>query len=217
MIINSILSEYLNQEPKKREIGVYYPSRLPYCLRQQWLEWKSESLEWPEDLLRIFELGNLFQNFLKQVFEASKEIKLVKNEVPFSVYIVEKGIFIKGRMDEIVILEKNGETFIIEVKTHRNLEYLKSPHEEHLKQLNFYLKMIPKAKGLLVYIQKNDLKIKEFQVDFNQKLFEELILRAGKLHEHLLENKMPEPEAKLKESMKWQCNYCLFRKDCEVN
>jgi CRISPR-associated exonuclease Cas4 len=215
MELNSLLINYLAREPKKRQFGVYWPSRIGYCLRQQYYEWISESIEYPEELLRIFEIGNIFQAFLKQVLENSQEIKLIAHEPPFSVYIADKDFFIKGRMDEVVLVEKDGETFIIEVKTHKNLNCLKEPHKEHLLQLNFYLKMIPKAKGMLVYIEKNDLRLKEFKVEFNQELFKEAIERASLLHESLLANKIPEPEAKLNSAMSWQCNYCLFKQKCK--
>ncbi|MEM4649585.1 MAG: PD-(D/E)XK nuclease family protein [Candidatus Bathyarchaeia archaeon] len=207
-MIKQILSAYLIKENKPRQIGIYYPSRLPYCLRQQYYEWLL-GVEYPEELLRIFEIGNIFHEWLKKVFKNVEGVKLIENEKPINVYLAEADIFINGRIDDVILIEADNQTYIIEAKTHKNLNYLEAAHKEHIAQLNFYLKFYPSVKGIILYIEKNTLATKEFIIDFNQELFKETINRALSLHYALI-NKTPPPK---EESP--LCGYCLFKEKCD--
>ncbi|MEM2227645.1 MAG: PD-(D/E)XK nuclease family protein [Candidatus Bathyarchaeia archaeon] len=209
-MIKQILSAYLIKENKPRQIGIYYPSRLPYCLRQQYYEWLL-GVEYPEELLRIFEIGNIFHEWLKRVFKNVEGVKLLENEKPINVYLAEVDIFINGRIDDVILIEADNQTYIIEAKTHRNLNFLEGAHKEHIAQLNFYLKFYPSAKGIILYLEKNTLKTREFMIEFNQSLFKETLERAKILHNALLAKKPPPPE---KSPL---CQYCLFKEKCERN
>ena len=207
---SKLLSSYLAGKQQPRKIGVYYPSRLPYCLRQQYFEWLYGA-EYPLDYLKIFEVGNIFHSWIKDVFlnANQSEVTLLNNEKSFSIYISAGDYFINGRVDDVIYVKTNNELYLVEVKTHRNLKFLDKPHKEHLMQLNFYLKFYPNAKGLILYIEKNTLTIKEFEVFFNQDLFNEMLMRADKLN-NALKSLKPPPQEKSP-----LCQYCLYQRKCK--
>ncbi len=213
-MISETISEHIKRESKKREIGVYYPSRLPYCLRQQYYEW-TLSYPHPEDTLRIFEVGNIFHSWLEKVFSRNGSgIRLLSSEKPISIYIAEHDYFINGRIDDIILVEKDGKTYLVEVKTYKDLQFLREPKREHVLQLNFYLKPYSDSDGIIFYIEKNTLQTKEFFTRFDQKLFKEIIDRAQCLHESLQSKTLPFPEGKQKKS--WECRFCIYKNKCNT-
>jgi CRISPR/Cas system-associated exonuclease Cas4 (RecB family) len=150
---------------------------------------------------------------MEKVFKTNDlGIKLLSREKPLSIYIAEHDFFINGRIDDIIVMEKDGKTYLVEVKTIKDLYYLNKPKKEHVLQLNFYLKAYPEADGIIFYIEKNTLQTKEFTIKFNQTLFQEMIERAKILHENLKSKTQPDPEGKQKDS--WECSFCLYKKEC---
>ncbi len=212
-MISEVITEFFTQEFKKRKVGVYYPSRLPYCLRQQYYEW-TLGYPYPENTLRIFEVGNIFHSWLEKTLSKNNSgIKLLYSEKPISIYVAEHDFFINGRIDDIIKVEKDEQTYLIEVKTYKNLLFLKEPKREHLLQLNFYLKPYPDSNGIILYIEKNTLKTREFTIQFNQTLFNEMLDRALLLHNNLQSETIPHPEGK--KNYSWECRFCLYHDKCQ--
>jgi CRISPR/Cas system-associated exonuclease Cas4 (RecB family) len=57
--------------------------------------------------------------------------------------------------------------------------------------------------------------LKIFEVKKDEKIFNQLINRASKLHYYLTKNEVPLPECKIDKSQIWECNYCSYKQLCK--
>lgn len=126
---------------------------------------------------------------------------------------------ISGRADDLIVVEFTKDRYLVEVKTTDGLRdkvekgYL--PRMDHKAQLNLYLKAYPKAKGIILYIDRSDFDMEEFQMDFDEQLYQKTLERAEMLHKAIEERKLPPAEAKQNKDMSWQCNYCIHKAKCD--
>jgi CRISPR/Cas system-associated exonuclease Cas4 (RecB family) len=140
---------------------------------------------------------------------------------------------ISGRMDDVITItksasiitdEKEGlrlknktEKIIVEVKSIRSLAYLDKPKEPHILQLMVYIRSMSYygvKKGIILYVDKNNLKTKAFTIIYDHAVFLKALNRARKLHSYLISKTLPPAEAKQTLSMKWSCNYCEYADQC---
>ncbi|MBS7635348.1 hypothetical protein KEJ34_07710 [Candidatus Bathyarchaeota archaeon] len=198
----------LRREGEQPRIGVYRPSLLPSCLRRQFLIYK-RGVAVSEEKAGLFEIGRLFHEFLGRTFrDGGLTVKAV--EAPFFIVSLcgDELIKISGRAGLIISL--NGEDYIIETKSIRNLP--REPLRHHVEQLQFYLAGYGLTHGFLIYLEKSFLKSSIFPVSFSLEDFRRLLNRAALLHKHLTGDLMPEPDAE-----KWECWFCEFKEECGKN
>ncbi len=207
-----LIDNHLIREHKPKEIGRYYPSEIGSCIRKTWFSYKKPR-EVKAELLRIFEAGNLLHEFIAEVIDSEKnpEVELLQQEMP--VRVEEKDFVISGRIDNLVLVRINGEEVLVEVKSTKYL--YDEPREQHRMQLEFYMYATKIHKGILLYIQKDNLKTKWFDIEYDEKNAERIIERFRALDESLKRDRIPEAEAKLKEDMRWMCGYCDYREECD--
>ena len=175
--IESIVSD------KRRVIGVYYPSTLPYCLRKEYYAYfEPEHLDF--ETRKTFAIGNAFHALIQKglIFykKTHPEVDIVnelesegRTDCPVcgetfvhdeelqdhlytEFYYREGDIELHGRPDSIILNESRWT--VIEIKSHGNLIYLQAPEDRHMIQANFYMHRFeelgkPKDASLL-YINK---------------------------------------------------------------
>ena len=224
--ISRIIVDYLKQkhdeEKKERKIGYYFPAHLPYCLRRQYWDYVDPVEPSIEDL-KIFFLGDLIheavENILEKKLKAKSERKIL---IPIDVL---QGIFIAGRADS-VYEDEEGNVYVVEIKTINSLTYrdkktheikeLDKPKPHHVYQIMPYLYAF-NARGIIIYIERNTFKTKEFEVLKDPAIMREVMERAKRLHEYLLTRTLPPPEAKHDPANRWQCSYCPYKWRCFSN
>jgi len=91
---------------------------------------------------------------------------------------------------------------------------LDQPKEDNVNQLQLYLNFFKIPKGILLYINKDTLELKEFLVEYNpaitQKLLKDLSDLKSKIDSNIIPDRIPDfPE-------NWQCQYCQFREICST-
>lgn len=214
---NKLIDNYLAREYKPKSIGRYYPSEIAGCMRKTYFSYKNPK---PIDtkLNRIFEAGNMLHEFVTEVIRSeknNKEIQLIKSELP--VEIKEKEFIISGRIDNLVLVKicENNECkqVLVEVKSAKFLP--KEHRKEHETQLQLYMKALGVKEGIILYIQKDNLQVKSFDIKFSKKEADRIIERFQELHKSLVSGKIPEAEAKLDEEKSWMCEYCQYKGECE--
>lgn len=177
-ILDHNLREWQDEKDKshKNEKGKYYVSELVVgCLKKSYLS-KIEPAKITRTQLRYFSIGTIFHNFIEELFkDFDSEVKFEKKFDDF---------LVKGRID---LMNKE---YIVEIKTCSKV--VLRPREEHLAQLNFYLGMAERKKGMLVYINKNNFEIYQFEFSFNKLKFQENILFFKKLHGYLEKKEIPQ-------------------------
>ncbi len=211
---NELIDEHLEREKSEKKIGRYWPSEVGGCLRETWFKYKKPK-KTPVESLRHFEVGNMVHDFIVEVLESedNSDVELLKSELPCR--LDRENYVISGRVDDVVLVKSEGKTWLVEVKSTKNLNYCEEPKKDHEMQLMFYMHSTGIRNGALLYLQKYDLEAKTFEVEYSEEKSQEVLERFDKLHESLTNDKIPEPEAKKNEEIKWKCRYCDYKEECE--
>ncbi|HUS49748.1 MAG TPA: PD-(D/E)XK nuclease family protein [Candidatus Paceibacterota bacterium] len=208
---NKLIDQHLARESYPKKIGRYYPSEIGYCLRKAWYSYKKPK---PTDnaLIRIFEAGNILHEFIEEVIisEKNPEVELLQKEVP--VKIKTKDFTISGRIDNLILAKIENKIFLVEVKSCKYLP--KEFRKENEMQLQLYLKAAEVQDGMLLYIQKDNLETRWFNIPYDEEKANEILKRFDILHDSLVKETLPEAEAKHDEEKKWLCNKCPWKEEC---
>jgi CRISPR/Cas system-associated exonuclease Cas4 (RecB family) len=86
------------------------------------------------------------------------------------------------------------------------------PKEENVDQLQLYLHYFEIAKGILLYVNKNTLSLKEYIVDYDKKRVAGLLKHLEKTKEKIDSNIVPDRIEDYPSS--WQCRYCQYKDLC---
>jgi len=206
--VNEIIDNFLTKEGKTREVGRYYASELGMCPRKLYFSYKMPK-QIDLDTIRIFEVGNIFHEFIAKVFANSKSVRLLENERSVTLISKESSAIVTGRIDDLIVLE-SGEKVIVDVKTIKSFDYLTEPKHEHKLQVMMYLKSLGIKKGGLLYVKKDDLQIRYFEFDYDELLVTEILDNADLVNQALKTNT---PPRKTKDT--WACKWCAYNNECK--
>jgi len=187
------------------------------CVRYHVLNrtrWQEKSLH-DVGLQFVFDMGNEIEEIvLKELAEA--RIKVIEQQRSFE----WKEYQITGHIDG-KILADDGKVYPMEIKSCsqfvfkaiNSIEDLKNGKYGYLRkypvQLNLYLLMDNKEKGVFLFKDKTSGQIKEIWMDIDMELGEETLQRAISINDHVNAGTMPEP---IGEEM-W-CEGCPFAHIC---
>jgi len=213
---DKMIDKHLEREFYPKKIGRYYPSEIGSCIRKVWYSYK-HPLEVRPDLIKIFHLGSIIHDFIVEVLESEKtpEVELLETEVPFRMKVDD--FIISGRVDDLILVKKDNKKILIEVKSSKDISYVKDAKPNNVIQLQFYMYATGVNDGILLYVDKRTLETKSFEIKMDPEMGQKIIERFRNLHNCLVENRLPEPEAKQKTSMNWMCDYCEYRDKCIKN
>lgn len=91
---------------------------------------------------------------------------------------------------------------------------LEAPKEENVNQIQLYLHYFKIPKGILLYVNKNTLELKEFLVNYNPISARRLLKDLEDLKKKIDSNIVPDRIKEYPEG--WQCKYCQFREICDM-
>lgn len=211
---DSLIDSHLSRESRPKGFGKYYPSEAGSCLRKSFYSYKFPSQVEP-DLLKIFEMGNIVHDFIVSVLKAGKNpsVTLLESEFPFKESVDD--FIISGRVDNLIKVRASGKLFLVEVKSTKSIDFVKEASPHNITQLQLYMHFTGVHNGLLLYVDKSNLKTKSFEITYNKEEALRIIDRFRALHNHLKEDTLPEPEARAHEPIKWMCRYCEYKAQCE--
>ncbi len=198
---------YLEQEARKNQLH-FYVTDAGKCQRAVFFKFKNISGEKTDPrLLRIFEHGELLH---RNIFNILYRLKI---GVTTEVKIPEQEL-ISGRADAILSL--NGENYVLDIKSINSMAFRKltAPKEENVYQIQLYLHYFKIKKGILLYIDKDRQEIKEFIVNYNINLVEQLLIGFEQLRKKIRENMLP--VALFDYPKNWQCSYCQYKQICSI-
>jgi CRISPR/Cas system-associated exonuclease Cas4 (RecB family) len=224
---DKVIDDYLSSERKrknrKRNIKVFYPSELTFpCLRGQYLKYTQPEIPVSPKTQRIFKIGTIIHDFIQDSFKkANSEFSLLDLEASIQGAYSASGdlIRIRGRADAII--ERNGEEYIVELKSvapqpYRDdvFRFLNEPKESHLKQILWYMQSANIKKGVIIYIEKVGAETKTFTISLDDYSTQQSITETAKeLYKHLKTGTIPP-----RETNHWNnkiCNYCQYYEACE--
>lgn len=208
-----MITRHIARKRRPKQVGRYYPSEIGGCLRKVWFSYRMPRDKDPETV-KIFHIGNMFHDFVAEVLKSEKnpDIRLVGEEVPFT---IEDGDFtVSGRVDDIVMAEGDKEKILVEVKSTKMVDILNGPKDTHVKQLQMYMYAMKIFRGLILYVEKNTLKTREFDVEYDQNMVNGIMKRFRALHASLKSGAIPPAEARENGDMRWMCKYCDYYDEC---
>lgn len=208
-----MIDNHLEREKNEKEVGKYYPSNAGMCMRKTWFSYKQPRKK-DSDLLKIFEVGNMLHSFVAEVLESDEnpKLELLENERSFRERIDDFQIL--GRIDNVILTE-DGERAVVEVKSIKDIKYAKEPSNHHELQLQIYMHFAEIENGILVYVDKTNLKTKVFELPYEKEKAFKALGRIRKLHKKLEEDKLPSAEGRNSEEKGWMCKYCEYKDLCE--
>lgn len=208
---NKLIDTHLARELCYKRLGRYYPSEIGNCLRKTWYSYKKPKLT-DTALIRIFEAGNILHEFVEEVIRSEKnpEIELLQTEVPIKLRL--KDFTISGRIDNLILVKIENKKVLVEVKSCKYLP--KELKKEHEMQLQLYMHASSVYNGILLYIQKDNLQTVWFNLNYNKGKVKEILARFSSLHLSLIQNKIPEAEAKHDPDSLWLCEKCPWKEEC---
>ena len=211
---DELIDQHIRRESKPKGIGKYYPSEAGSCMRKVFYSYKYPS-EIDPDLRKIFEIGNIIHDFVVEVLKSEKnqQVELLQSEFPFKEPIED--FIISGRIDNLIKIKASGEVYLVEVKSTKGLNWVEEAAPHNVQQLQLYMHFTGVHNGILLYIDKTNLKSKIFEIDYSQDEAEKIIERFKKLHSHLKKDTIPEAEARAHKEANWMCRYCEYKERCE--
>ena len=210
---DSMIDKYLYKENRPKEVGRYYPSQIGSCLRKTWYSYKFP-VETSPELVKIFELGNIMHDFVVKVLKSDKnpDVELVSTELPFRQEIED--FLVSGRIDNIIIVKASGKSILVEVKSTGNVDFVEDAAPHNVVQLQLYMHATGIHNGILLYVDKRNLKSKVFPVPYSEEEAKKIIERFKALHKFLKAGVPPDPEARESRKTVWMCKYCEYRDKC---
>ncbi len=211
-----MISNFLKRESRPKTIGRYYPSEIGSCLRKVWYSYKHPK-EADIELIKIFELGNMIHDFVSKVIESDKNphVELLEKELPLQKDM--KDFVISGRLDDLLLLKEDGKKVLVEVKSTKSIEFTTEASRSHAMQLQLYMHITGVHNGIVLYVDKNNLKSKAFEINYDPEQAEEIFKRFIELNLCLISEQLPLDEAKREPALMWMCRYCDYNDKCDKN
>ena len=207
-MLKELIDQFYLDREKDREQHHFYITDAGKCPRAVFFKFKNVPREKMEpQVLRMFDHGDYIQmqiisNLFSLGIVRASEVKIPPQEL------------ISGRADAILTL--NNELYVVDFKSMNSMIFknLDQPKKDNLNQIQLYLHFFKIPKGILLYINKNTLELKEFLVEYNpavaQRLLKDLADLKIKIDSNIVPQRIP---GWLEE---WQCRYCQFKEICQI-
>jgi CRISPR/Cas system-associated exonuclease Cas4 (RecB family) len=205
--LQNMLNDELRKGRENREQKNWYASSLGSCLRGQYISRLNIiPKEFDDRTLRVFKCGNIFEEFIINLLKGRTDIQIetqTRLEVPEFDAV--------GKPD--LIITYNGERKVYEIKSKHSAGFKYIPQEQHRQQIWFYLYALKISEGNLVYVSKDDLRIAECPIRFDDKELSDSVIKEFNVLNEAWSAKdielLPLPEKNA-----WQSKYCQFHDYC---
>jgi CRISPR/Cas system-associated exonuclease Cas4 (RecB family) len=208
-MLKDLIDKYFLDKEHDKEQQHFYITDAGKCERAIFFKFKNVPREkMSADVLRMLDHGDYVQmHILNSLFSLgmvrASEVRIPPQEI------------ISGRADAIVTL--NNELYVVDFKSMNSYKFktLEAPPEENVNQIQLYLHYFGIPKGILLYVDKNTLSLKEFLINYNPGLAKALISSLENLKIKIDANVIPARMADFPGC--FQCKYCSFKEICKIS
>lgn len=194
---SDLIDDYLKRESHPAKIGVYWPSEIGRCIRQNYYK-RFLPREVPKEKRRLFKSGDVAHEFIRDVLARSNKVELLDWEKSFK--IPYDDFVLSGRLDDLILIRIAEEKtpVVVEVKSvsGKSVAHINGINPTHLYQIQPYMHEIHARLGLVWYIARDTFADRPFTTFYDEGTMTEGLIRIQRLHRHLLEHSLPPPEAK---------------------
>ena len=207
-MLKDIIDQFFLDKEHDREQQHFYITDAGKCERAIFFKFKNVPREkMTADVLRMLDHGDYVQmHILNCLFSLgivrSSEIKIPPQEI------------ISGRADAIITL--NNELYVVDFKSMNSYKFkgLAEPLEDNVNQIQLYMHYFKIPRGILLYVDKNTLALKEFLVPYNPRLSKALMASLENLKEKIDANVVPARLLDYPDNT--HCRYCSFSEICKI-
>ncbi len=209
-MLKEIIDKFYLDSNKDRVQTSFYVSQAGKCPRQVFFKFKNApKKELEANILRLFDHGDHMHQLIMKPLLSTRDIHVVASEVD-----IPPQELVRGRADAIV--SDGKDLYVLDIKSMNSMMFQKmtEPKEDNVDQLQFYLHYFRIPKGILLYVDKDKLQLKEFIVEYDKNKTKEMIEGLRKLKSQIESDVVPPriPEY----PAKWPCGYCEYRAVCEL-
>ncbi|MDP2910417.1 MAG: PD-(D/E)XK nuclease family protein [bacterium] len=209
-MLKEIIDKFYLDRQKDKTQTHFYISEAGKCPRQIFFKFKNVSRkEMEPHILRLFDHGDHMHQLIMKSLLSTRDIHVVASEVN-----IPPQQLVSGRADAII---SNGkDLYILDIKSMNSMIFrtLTEPKEENIKQIQLYSYYFNIPRGILLYVNKDNLQLKEFIIEYNpieaERLIENLTFLKKQIDSNIVPARIPDyPDD-------WQCRYCQFRGVCDL-
>jgi len=201
---------YIDRQKGKKGQTSFYVSEAGKCPRQVFFKFKNApAKELEPHFLRLFDHGDSMHKLIMKSLLSTRDIHVVASEVD-----IPPQALVRGRAD--AVLSDGKQLYVLDIKSMNSMVFksLKEPKEENVYQLQLYLHYFKIPKGILLYVDKDKLQLKEFVVDYDISQVKHLLDGLSVLRDKIDSNVVP---ARINDYPKiWKCQYCQFKEVCDM-
>lgn len=215
-MLAELIDKYYQDKREDKKQNSFYISDAGKCQRAIYFSMKGYPKKEKEPrILRIFDRGDIIHQRTISTLLGIPEVRVIASEID----IPPKQLF-RGRAD--AILSVDGKLYVVDVKSSSDFKFkkLKEPETSYQRQLQLYMHYFKIPQGILLYENKNDQSLKEFELKYDKNLCERIISEFQSLKRDYIDTDIvpPIPE-NLKQELQtgkvpWDCQYCDFREEC---
>lgn len=207
-MLKELIDKFYMDRQRDREQHHFYITDAGRCTRATFFKFKNVPREKMDArVLRMFDHGDYIQ---MQILSTLLSLGIVRA----SEVTIPPQELVSGRADAIVTL--GNEIYVVDFKSMNSMIFknLSAAKEENINQIQLYLHFFKIPKGILLYVSKDTLELKEFLINYNPTLAQDLLKGLSVLKDKLDANIVPQ---RLFEYPKnWQCQYCQFKEICSM-
>ena len=207
-MLKEIIDKYYLDREKDKEQNHFYVTDAGKCGRAVFFKFKNAPRkEMDPTILRLFDHGDHVHQLIMKPLLSMREIHVVASEVN-----IPPQEIISGRSD--AILSDGKDMYVLDIKSMNSMLFdrLREPKPENVDQLQLYLHYFKVPKGILLYVNKNTLELREFVIGYDQNRCRSLIKSLELIKERIDNNIIPERLPDYPQNK--QCRYCQFRSVC---
>jgi CRISPR/Cas system-associated exonuclease Cas4 (RecB family) len=210
-MLKEILDKYCldREQGKKREQTTFYLSEAGKCGRSIFFKFKKVPAKEKEaHFLRLFEHGEHMHQLIMNALVSTRDIHVVASEVD-----IPPQQLVRGRAD--AILSDKKQLYVLDIKSMNSMVFrsMSEAKPENIDQLQLYLHYFEIPNGILLYVNKDNLDLKEYIFNYDKNRAEFLIEGLSSLREKIDSNILPGRISGYPDD--WQCRFCGYKGVCD--
>jgi len=205
-MLKELIDQFYADSFKDKDKEHFYITDAGKCPRAIYFKFKKYPKKQPEPrILRIFDSGDYTHMRIMSVLFGLGIVRSVEVKIP-------PQEIISGRADAIIDID--GKPYVVEIKSSSQYKFanLDKPEPDHMKQIQLYLHFFKIPQGILLYEDKNTQDLKEFPVEYDPFLVQNVLRDFKTLKEQIDKNIIPPIP---KDIEPWRCEYCEYREECQ--
>jgi len=209
-MLRELIDQFYLDRQRDREQTHFYITDVGRCPRSLFFKFKNApKKEMEANILRLFDHGDHIHQLIMKPLLSIRELHVVASEVN-----IPPQEIISGRADAIISDGKN--LYVLDIKSMNSMIFrnLAEPKEENVNQIQLYLHYFKIPQGILLYVNKDSLELREFCVKYDKKKVFNLLKGMAETKNKIDSDIVPERLEDYSEN--WQCRFCQFKEICRL-